>query len=212
MRRFLLSLLCLTLLSGCGSSDDAVTLPDTSESRPIADNTQDAAEAVQLPIDQPLELIFASGAGAWGTSLTLSPDGSFSGEFSDSDMGDSDTNYPNGTRYLCNFEGKFTNLTQIDAFTWSLTLDTVSTEVEPDTEWIEDGIRYIASTPYGLDGGTEFLLYLPGTPLNTLPEDFLFWWGGNGPAYLSGKWDGTELDCYGLRNTGTEDGFFTYGA
>lgn len=202
----LLTVGLLLLLSGCGKSD-AVTLPDTSESQPVVDAEPSAAQT--LPFDQPLEMVFSSGAGAWGTTLTLSPDGSFSGEYSDADMGDSCADYPNGTCYLSDFTGKFGSLTQVDDTTWSLTLEQLSTETAPDTEWVEDGIRYVASVAYGLDGGTEFLLYLPGTPLETLPEDFLSWWG-NGPAYLSGDWEGTTLEAYGLRNVATEDGFFTY--
>ena len=42
---------------------------------------------------------FLSGAGAWSTELVVSPDGSFTGYYHDTDMGDSGAGYPNGTRY-----------------------------------------------------------------------------------------------------------------
>ena len=37
---------------------------------------------------------FLSGAGAWSTELVVSPDGSFTGYYHDTDMGDSGADYP----------------------------------------------------------------------------------------------------------------------
>lgn len=47
---------------------------------------------------------FSSGAGGWLTEIVISEDGSFTGHFHDSDMGDA---YPEGTRYECSFTGVF---------------------------------------------------------------------------------------------------------
>lgn len=44
-------------------------------------------------------------AGAWSTELVVSPDGSFTGYYHDTDMGDSGADYLNGTRYECDFSG-----------------------------------------------------------------------------------------------------------
>ena len=79
--------LCTGLLAGCGEKSSGERI--------------DGGLADSLPID----LEFSSGAGAWGTGLTLAADGSFSGEYHDSDMGDSGDDYPDGTVYLCNFPG-----------------------------------------------------------------------------------------------------------
>ena len=116
---------------------------------------------------------FASGAGAWSTELALFPDGTFSGEYQDSDMGDN-------TIYLCRFRGAFSMFTPLDDHTWSLTLtDLEMTTGHPvDEEWMEGDIRYVASIPYGLDGGNEFFLYLPGTPAAFIPERCRSWNGG----------------------------------
>lgn len=54
-----------------------------------------------LPITEPLELFFYSGAGGWRTSLTLNPNGSFSGDYADAD-GD--------MIYVCQFHGQFGNV------------------------------------------------------------------------------------------------------
>lgn len=193
---------------------DTDTDTDADDDADEDDDTGSAASNA-LPFDEPMELVFASGAGAWGTSLTLSPDGSFTGGYSDSDMGDSDTAYPNGTRYLCDFKGTFGHFKQVDESTWTLFLDTLSIDVTPGTEWIEDDIRYVASDPAGLTNengqsqGVEFTLYLPDTRLDSLPEEFLTWWANYG-SYREGNWDSANLDCYALRNTATEDGFFAY--
>ena len=79
---FLLGLvLCLFLISGCAGEN---------------------AEPV-LPFEEPVELVFSSGAGAWGTVLELAPDGAFTGSFHDTNMGETGEGYPNGTVYLCSF-------------------------------------------------------------------------------------------------------------
>ena len=49
--------------------------------------------------------------------------GSFEGSYYDADMGDRGENYPNGTVYLCNFSGKFTDITQVNDYTYSMTLE-----------------------------------------------------------------------------------------
>ncbi len=74
----------------------------------------------------------------------------------------------------------------------------------PDTEWIEDGVRYIASEAYGLETGKEFLLYSPETPTEGLDEEFLTWW----PSW--NVEDTGTLNCWGLLNQEMGYGFFTY--
>ena len=48
-----------------------------------------------------LSFCFSGGAGSWDTTFSIRPDGSFSGEYIDSDMGNRDTAYPGGTVYQC---------------------------------------------------------------------------------------------------------------
>jgi hypothetical protein len=76
-----------------------------------------------------------------------------------------------------------------------------------DTEYYEDGIRYIRSEPYGLDNADEFYIYLPGAAISELPEEFLFW--ANIRMIAD---DSTYLDVYGIYNVGGEEGFLgTFG-
>lgn len=160
-----------------------------------------------LPISEPLELTYSSGAGAWQTSLTLYSDGSFAGSYYDSDMGDRGENYPNGTIYLCNFSGDFSDITRVNDYTYSMTLENGELYVttEGGEEWIEDGVRYILMGLSGLDWGTNFRFYTPDAPVSKLPTEFLNWWPGRFDEEPS-----ENLLCYGLYNEDEGNGFFTY--
>ena len=172
-----------------------------------------APKATPLPESEnfPMEFLFSSGAGAWGTHLTLYSNGSFSGEFHDSNMGETGTDYPNGTVYYCAFSGQFTMGEPTDRFSTPMTLTEVTAEPTP-TEQITDGVLYVAAGPYGLyndyeDGSMSrsFVLYTPDTPVSGLNEAFLSWWPGR---FEENPPD--TLGCYALWNTEAGTGFFTY--
>ena len=173
------------------------------------------AEADGLPITEPLELLFCSGAGAWGTNLTLNPDGSFVGDYHDADL---------NTISVCQFHGRFGNVKKLSDASWLLTLN----ELELDTDysvgekWDEtDGdytIHYISSEPYGfndddwttLKPGAQFILYSPeatgherGTELYGAME-FQTWMHGH-KEFLNAD---DTLECWGLQNMATGQGFF----
>ena len=90
-------------------------------------------------------------------------------------MGDIGDGYPNGTVYVSNFTGKFTNIKKIDDYTYEMELEECTTANTIGTEEIEDGIRYVYSEPYGISGGETFYLYLPGKPISELSEGFIGW-------------------------------------
>ena len=163
------------------------------------------SNAVSFP-DEPLYLMFASGAGAWGSLLTLQPDGNFTGDYRDSDMGSNTKDYPNGTCYVSVFEGQFTDIEQISDYAWSMKLTRLSTEKEPETTWIEEGIRYIASEAYGVSGGEDFILYAPGIPADELPAECRDWWP-DAYHWRDGKLD--QLVGWALYNVDTGQAFFT---
>ena len=215
-------------LSACGGAGAETTVPitlpttvvpeaettepvatETVPTEPIPVETEPAEtvpEAVQLPLaDETVEFLFTSGAGAWGTQLSLNRDGSFTGEFHDSEMGDRAEEYPNGSVYICNFSGVFTDIRQISEYAYAMTLTDIQTEHQEGEEWIEDEIRYIASGPYGLEESTEFVLYLPDAPLDQMSEVFLFWWPYR---YEQAENPRDTLDCFGILNVEMEHGFF----
>lgn len=194
MKKVFCMVLCLALLSGC------------TNVKPIdepVDNLVDEQEMF-LPFEDTIEMVFLSGAGGWGTSISLHKDGSFYGEYHDSEMGDMGDDYPNGTVYICDFEGKFKDIEKIDDNSFRLVLDELKTEEEPDTQWIHEGIRYYAAEAYGIAGGNEFIFYLPETSTDGLSEDFLSWW----PGRFEPETPGT-LNAYGLYNLNEGCGFFS---
>ena len=152
-----------------------------------------------------LEWTFSSGVGGWSTDLRILPDGSFSGEYHDSEMGDSTEEYPNGTVYLCSFTGQMSLKEQTDDHSWIIVVDSLKTDESQKKEYIDDGIRYLAAEPYGLSKGDEMRLYRPGTPVNIFSEDMLFW------AHVLDQVDPPyELETWFLCSEKNSSGFVGY--
>ena len=164
------------------------------------------AQTGALPADAAGGYDFSSGAGGWGTEVTLNADGTFEGHFHDSDMGDTGEGYPNGTVYFCDFHGRFGNIRQDDATTWSMTLEelTVTSGFEYEA-YIEDGIHWVPATPYGFEAepGTTFYLYGPDHAVAGLSEEFMSWML---PWHYANPQPST-LGYYAIHNTTGDYGF-----
>lgn len=152
---------------------------------------------------RPVNFVFSSGAGGWSTLLNIWPDGSFEGEYFDSDMGSTGETYPNGTVYLCDFKGQFTEPEKIDDHTYAVKIASMKYKNTAGTEEIKDGVRYCYSDVYGLDGAERFLIHLPGTPLESLSEELRGWIG----VYDLSESEETELSFYVLDNEKQQYGF-----
>ena len=122
-----------------------------------------------------LEWSFCSGAGAWSTDLRIQSDGSFTGEYHDSEMGETGDGYPDGTVYGCSFSGRLTVAERADEYSWKVRVDALALDEGQVPEAIEDGIRFVTTDVYGLSEGDEMRLYRPGTPLEVLSEDMRLW-------------------------------------
>lgn len=149
---------------------------------------------------------FSSGAGGWSTELTIDEDGFFSGNFHDSDMGSSGEGYPYGTMYWCDFSGQFSEPVKVNEYTYSAKIQSIQNEEETGKSVIIDEVRYIYSEPYGFDDAEEMLFYMPGAPLEELPEEFLRWVG----YYDLSETEETELPFTGMYNEAAEEGFCSY--
>lgn len=191
------------------STTQAQTTAEATGSIQVENNSKpvEATELKEVARNQTLplaggsrDLYFSSGAGGWRTCIIVHEDGSFTGDYYDGDMGDMSDEYPGGTAYTCKFSGQFENIKKVNDYTYSMTLSYIDTESTPD-EWIEDGIRYISSSPYGIDTGEEFMFYLPDAPLSELPIDDMRMWN-----YYNEDTD--TLDAYAIRNMETEQFFF----
>ncbi len=220
-------ILCLTLLflivlslSACVSGDIVETgaptgvgqqspTVSTPQKPTVSEESKDESKTFEDEIQYPLEMFFTSGAGAWYTQIVIHANGSFEGEFHDSNMGETGEEYPNGTVYECEFSGYFSKPEKINDYTYSLTLETVEVDGEVGSTRIEDGALYEITLPYGLtnndgtDYAKEFLLYTPNAPTSEMQEDFLLWCPWRNDAIQQGK-----LLVYGLQNLETNGGFF----
>ena len=148
-----------------------------------------------------LEWSFMSGAGGWATYMYIAPDGTFTGNYHDSEIGETGDGYSLGTLYGCAFHGRLTLGEQLDEYTWKVHVDEVELDEGQVPEAIEDDMRYVTTDPYGIKAGSDMLLYLPGTPVDVLPEGFLLW------AHLLGDDIPAELPYYGLYDEAEDTGF-----
>lgn len=216
----------ISLLTACeGSKKATVTNSDehdvtTSSEQPLSPKEPQNTESEPEPSPEPeesetpfsfadisnLEFWYGSGVGAWCTVLSVHDDGSFEGQYHDSDMGDSGEVYPEGTVYLCDFTGKFTTPVKVNDYTYSVKIEEIHLDQEPKTEEIIDGTKYVYSEAYGLYDATDLLIYLPGASIAELPEDYKSWVSYSEAMQSTD----TQLPFYGLFNVNTGDGFSSY--
>ena len=201
--------LTLLMLTGCAGT--ASTPPGASpQPSPAADTATPATSPIETADDRkvaleavfaqlPEEFLFASGACGWSTILSIEADGSFTGQYHDSEMG--------GTSplcYLCTFSGTLSQPEWVDEYTYSTKLLSLEQDEPEGEEYTEGGVHYIISTPYGMEGAEELLLYRPGTPVSELPEEFCNWTG------LSGTETPETLPFWGLYNVSMQQGWAGY--
>ena len=136
--------------------------------------------------------------------MELEADGAFRGEFHDSEMGVSGEGYL-GTYYTCKFTGRFKDIQKVNAYTYKMTLAGYETEEAEGREWIEDETRYIAAGPYGIEGGEEFLFYLPSLPISEASDELISWWP---LQFSSDKRNAGTISMYAVYNVNTGEGFF----
>ncbi len=191
--------------SGEGSAlgDEAF---DLDPSKGVSSAGGAAADAFSFVDLKGQEFIFSSGAGGWGTWMMVDADGSFSGTYSDSDMGSTGEGYPNGTMAWSEFCGQFTEPVQVDPYTYTTQIASIGYADTIGTEEIKEGLLYRYTDAYGLDGTKEIKIHLPGAPLETLSEEVRSWIGHYD---LSAAAD-TTLSFYVLENAAQGYGFKGY--
>ncbi len=201
-------LLCMSLFTAC--KEDKKEQPPVKkqvvsqvETKPEQEKAEEQEN--ELPFEGTKTFMFTSGVGGWYTELILESDGSFTGNYHDSDMGSGGEGYQ-GTYYYCDFEGYFEKVEKIDDYSYKLYLGELTAQDAGKEPWIEDETLMVPSVPYGMEECDMFVLYLPGTDIRQHPEEFLSWWN---TRYI-GETLKTELDCYGLHNTTHDYGLFSY--
>lgn len=187
------------LISGGGNSASGGSAAGSAAQEP---GTPSGGGSYELFAQLPESFYFSSGAGGWGTALSIYPDGSFAASYHDSDMGDTGDGYPGGKVYYNNCIGTLSSPVQINDYTWSVYVKDMTLEGTPGESHIEDEILWICSELYGLDDVEEILIYLPSAPVDQLPEEFKDWvyWD------LSSE-SGDTLNFYGLYNVNGQQGY-----
>ncbi len=183
MKKLLSMVICLAvLLAGCAFAE--------------------GEEAFSFEALKGVTFELSSGAGAWSVEVEIAGDGSFIGSYHDSDMGDVGEGYPNGTIYICKFQGNLSVVGRVSDTAWQLSVDGVAVDSKQDQEeYLEDGVRYVLSDPT-LKDGDLLTLYLPGQPVAELSEEFLLW--------MHLDWydeEYKELPFYALRNEKDDTGY-----
>ena len=151
------------------STDGSTPVPQKIEDLAVDEHTESFFSSL------PKELVFSSGAGGWSTVLTINPNGTFYGEYHDSEMGVTGDKFPNGTYYQCSFSGKFSTPLPLDQYTYVSSIESIDIKTTVGEITYEDGVKYENTTPYGLENAKEVVFYLPGAPKASLPESFLNW-------------------------------------
>lgn len=123
---------------------------------------------------------FTSGAGGWRTVMTINEDGTFSGKFTDSDMGDSGTDYPKGSMKISEFTGRLDNVQKVSATAYTMTVSQL--DYNPaNVATIVDGVREITAEPYGIGLNDAITIYLPGQEVDRNDATYRMWLGTGGP-------------------------------
>jgi hypothetical protein len=161
-------------------STDKVT---TSAKQPSSSEQQTNKPKQQKTIFQQIagrDFWFTSGAGGWRTVMTINEDGTFSGKFTDSDMGDSGTDYPKGSMKISEFTGRLDDVQKISDTGYTMTV--AQLDYNPaNVTTIVDGVREITAEPYGIGLNDAITIYLPGQEVDRDDATFRMWLGTGGP-------------------------------
>lgn len=107
--------------------------------------------------------------------MTLNSDGTFSGDFHDSDMGATGSGYPNGMRSESIFTGKFSNLRKIDENTFVATVASLNVSDTIGRQYVEDGVLITVTEVYGMKQGQTAVFARQGRTVSDIGEEAKIW-------------------------------------
>lgn len=126
-----------------------------------------------FPYGMPREWCFSSGAGAWSTMLWLNEDGSFTGYYHDWDAGAETC--PHGELQECSFRGQFGKPKQVSEFEYVLWMEELTCEAPAGQQFVRDEMLVTTTSAYGCGEDACFVIYLPGTPEERIPQAYMMW-------------------------------------
>ncbi|CAI3513452.1 hypothetical protein CIRMBP1294_02401 [Enterococcus cecorum] len=178
----------------------------TTSQAPQAEKTKTSTPA--QPAAQPTILdtlvgknfVFSSGSGGWGSSLSIGPNGTFSGDYHDSDMGSTGPGYPSGTISESKVSGQFTRAHQVSPTLYEIDIENLQYEKPVGSSEIKENRKYEYSEAYGISKNHRMAIYLPGTPISSMPEELRLY------SYSLIPEDSQTLPVYVIQ--GDMEGFF----
>ena len=176
----------------------------------LANEESTGEECLDLFSQIPSRYSFASGIGAWCTTILIHDDGTFEGRFTDIDYEpDASAGY-NSELYYSFFHGKFSRPRKVNEYTYSFNLDYLIYDCQIGMETIElEGDAFqkkVAVDAYGIEGNEHYFLYTTGATVAELPEEFI-----SCIALASGLGDAENMPFFGLYCVETKCGFFQSG-
>lgn len=193
-------------ISNVGSmvtSEDKADKAEENSASSSSDTTANTTTEVNFDYLSGYAYSFLSGAGGWSDDFTIDKDGSFHGSFHDSEMGDMGDDYPNGTIYFVEYEGKFSNIKKVDDYTYTMDVSDMKV-TSSNEEYIEDDVRYVPAEPYALTGAEVVEIYLPGKPISEIDEEVQNW------LFVQNQSQQDTLENLGLVNVRMNQGITSY--
>ena len=182
MKRIFSIVLCILIMLACSACENDNNEKkeeqevDTSGNLILEEVVE--PEKTLLPFENELTFILNSGTGNWETTLVLDNEGGIYGNFHDLNMGEIGDGYENGTYYWNEYWGYSDGIEKVNDYSYKFILKDVATSQPGDVEELDDEDSMLFKTTYNIEGvvdESEYILYLPNTPVLELPEESLFW-------------------------------------
>ena len=127
----------------------------------------------ELPFEGEMLFYTESKDGSWNNAMTLKDDGSFYGSYYELNKTLTGVNYQNGTYYWNEYWGDVVDILWLDEHTFSMKIESLATEHDKGVERLEDdSFKSITTLDMkGISKDVEFILFMPSTPINMLPEN-----------------------------------------
>ncbi|CAI3304332.1 hypothetical protein [Enterococcus cecorum] len=96
-------------------------------------------------------------------------------------MGVTGPGYPGGTVSYSKFSGQFKQVHQLNPNLYEMYIENLQYENPVGGSEIKEGQKYDYTEAYGISKNTRMAIYLPGTQISALPEEFRVYSGGRIP-------------------------------
>lgn len=89
------------------------------------------------------------------------------------DWGDNGQGYSNGTGYITGITGVFSEVEKVNSYSYRMVADKIRKTQEAGDTYLSGDARYVVEEGTGITEGSEFYLFLPGTPRSELPQGLI---------------------------------------